>query len=212
MWRLWRSRNDFLFRKINRSPLSEARKGIQEADEWYEATRTSAITPTNNQSSNLPTRRILQQWHAPPEGWLKCNFDSRYIQDREYTSSGWIIRDSNGQVTLSGCAKLQQLHSALQAEALGFLHVLQVTWYRGLHYVWFEGDNLELTNLGKDHHKIGPLLYDIRHWMSKLPHSSLGHVCREENTAADKLSHHASLMNHMYQVFDVIPNWLTNSL
>ncbi|XP_010445343.2 PREDICTED: uncharacterized protein LOC104727994 [Camelina sativa] len=166
MWRLWKSRNDFIFRKINRSPLSEAKKGIQEANEWYAATNTSADSvSTTNHSHDLPNRRIMQQWHPPLDGWLKCNFDSGFVQNREYTSSGWIIRDNNGQVVVSGCAKLQQSRSPLQAEALGFLQALQVVWHQRLHYVWFEGDNLELTkliNTGKDHHKLSPLLYDIR--------------------------------------------------
>jgi len=34
MWRLWKSRNEFLFQQKSRSPDCEAKKGIQEAEEW----------------------------------------------------------------------------------------------------------------------------------------------------------------------------------
>ncbi|XP_019089262.1 PREDICTED: uncharacterized protein LOC109128042 [Camelina sativa] len=180
MWRIWKSRNDFIFRQINRHPATEAHKGEQEIKEWVENTR---LQPDSNQAMNHihnpPTRRSpTQQWNPPPEGWLKCNFDSGYVRGRPYTGTGWIIRDSYGNVIRSGCAKLQQSYSALQAEALGFLNALQVIWEQGYRYVWFEGDNLELTNLinkQHDHHKLGPLLVDIRHWMTQLPYSSLGH-------------------------------------
>lgn len=74
---------------------------------------------------------------------------------------------------------------------------------------------MELTNLinkKEDHHAIGTLLYDIRIWMAKLPLSSLGHVQREENAAADKLSKYATSMNSLYQVFNIPPHWLIEYL
>ncbi|CAL9227531.1 unnamed protein product, partial [Arabidopsis halleri] len=121
-------------------------------------------------------------------GWLKCNFDSGYIRGRSITNTGWIIRDSDGEVVLTGCAKLPAATTPLQAEALGFLHALQVVWTHGMRQVWFESDNQELTtiiNNCEDHSLIGSLLYDIRHWMAKLPLSSLAHINRERNSAAD---------------------------
>jgi len=75
-----------------------------------------------------------------------------------------------------------------------------VTWTQGLRYVWFENDNGELVNLINirgDHHKIKALLYDIRHWIAKLPFSSLAHVNRERNAAADTLSKKAQSINSL---------------
>lgn len=154
-------------------------------------------------------------WTPPPTGWVKCNFDSSFIQGRDYTGTWWLIRNDSGRILLSGCAKLQQSHSSLQAEVLGFLNALQSVWVRGFRYVWFESDNLELTELinrSGDHNKIGTLLYDIRLWMSKLPHCSLGHINRERNTAADKLAKQASIMDSLFQTFTVPPRWLLKYL
>ncbi|KAG7556714.1 Ribonuclease H domain [Arabidopsis suecica] len=214
MWRLWKSRNEFLFQKLNRFPWSVAQKGLKEANEWIEANGDQTENSLrNNQNKNNPVARRNQQWSPPPVGWVKCNFDSGYVQGRDHTSSGWIIRDSTGRVILSGCTKLQQSYSALQAEALGFLHALQVIWVHGFRHVYFEGDNLQLTTLInkiEDHHLIGTLLQDIRVWMAKLPLSSLGHVNREANVAADKLSRYATTMTNLYQIFNVPPRWLSN--
>ncbi|KAG7570522.1 Reverse transcriptase zinc-binding domain [Arabidopsis thaliana x Arabidopsis arenosa] len=217
MWRIWKSRNDFLFRKINRHSSIEARKGFEEAIEWIEAQQTDTEeTSLNTQSEPTQQNRARDsQWEPPPPGWVKCNFDSGYIQGRDFTATGWLIRDANGHLISSGCAKLQKSYSALQAEALGFLHALQIVWIQGHRCVYFEGDNMELVKLINtmgDHVKLGTLLYDIRQWMRKLPLVSLAHVNREKNAAADVLSNRASSINSLYQTFTIPPAWLVNYL
>ncbi|EOA28807.1 hypothetical protein CARUB_v10025040mg [Capsella rubella] len=212
IWRIWKSRNDFIFRKINRQPHLEAQKGIQDARDWLEVTKVNHLSPVSNLQPG-PTSRD-NNWR-PPEGLLKCNFDSGFVQDREFTSSGWIIRDCNGNMIVVGSANLPRSTTALQAEAIGFLHALQVIWSTGFRYVWFEGDCLELTSLihtHGDHLLMSPLLYDIRYWMSKLPRFSLGHVHRGNNEAADKLSSYANSMLSLYESFTVPPSWLLQSL
>ncbi|CAH8277202.1 unnamed protein product, partial [Arabidopsis lyrata] len=134
---------------------------------------------------------------------------------RDFTATGWLIRDANGHLISSGCAKLQKSYLALQAEALGFLYALQVVWIQGHRCVYFEGDNMELVKLINtmgDHVKLGTLLYDIRQWMRKLPLVSLAHVNREKNAAADVLSNRVSSINSLYQTFTIPPAWLVNYL
>ncbi|KAG7543468.1 Reverse transcriptase domain [Arabidopsis thaliana x Arabidopsis arenosa] len=218
MWRIWKSRNDFIFQKINRCPVREAQKGVQDVIEWLDATLKQAEDTTSHMTSALPQpQRTVRNshWSPPPTGWLKCNFDSGFKQEQSYTNTGWIFRDYNGQVILSGCSRLQASQSPLQAEALGFLHVLQIAWIHGFRTVYFEGDNLELNNLintGQDHRTLGTLLYDIRFWMLKLPLSSLGHVNREKNAAADRLSRHALFLNSLYETYNAPPSWLVDYL
>lgn len=217
MWRIWKSRNDFLFQKKNRHPSTEARKGIDEANEWMEAQdlQTHNERPFTSATSSQQRRSQSRKWEPPPLGWLKCNFDSGFVQGRDFTPTGWIIRDSQGKLITSGNAKLRHAQTAIQAEALGFLHALQMTWAHGFRCIRFEGDNLELVNLinrNADHQKLGTLLYDIHHWMRKLPRASLGHVNRERNAAADMLSRQATKTKFLYQCFNVPPRWLVNYL
>ncbi|XP_010424169.1 PREDICTED: uncharacterized protein LOC104709217 [Camelina sativa] len=181
MWRLWITRNDFIFQKISRLPEEVAKKGKHDACEWFEANYKEDNEETVFQISDVQNRGSdrCSRWSPPPRGWLKCNFDSGYLQNRSFTNTGWLFRDSDGKVILSGCAKLQPSHSSLQAEALGFLHVLQIAWAQGLRYIWFESDNKELITLinnGNGRLNLGTLLFDIRHWMAKLPESSTGLV------------------------------------
>lgn len=91
MWRIWKSRNDFLFQKINRQPVTELRKGLQDVNEWIEVNQAPDATYGY---LNMPPSRLgirSKKWIPPPSGWLKCNFDSGYVQERLYTETGWIL-------------------------------------------------------------------------------------------------------------------------
>ena len=137
------------------------------------------------------------------------------MRGRSFTNTGWTVRDNRGKVIRFGGAKLQEAHSALQAEAMGLLHALQMIWTHGLRFVTFEGDNWELIKLVNtmgDHNEIGTLLVDIRFWMKKLPYMSLRHVNRERNAAADAIAIKASSLNSLSQTFTIPPQWLVNYL
>ncbi|CAA0394673.1 unnamed protein product [Arabidopsis thaliana] len=217
MWRIWKSRNAFLFQKKDYDPACEARKGTYDVQEWIDTNATSPEAnhdpPLSSGHSNEHTRS--RQWIPPLAGWVKCNFDSGYVRGRSFTNTGWIVRDNRGKVIRFGGAKLQEAHSALQAEAMGLLHALQMIWTHGLRFVTFEGDNWELIKLVNtmgDHNEIGTLLVDIRFWMKKLPYMSLRHVNRERNAAADAIAIKASFLNSLSQTFTIPPQWLVNYL
>lgn len=115
LWRLWRSRNDFLFQKINRSEGCEVSKGSQEATEWLEANKVLLDDTSTHCHSATPTHRRdgSSQWSPPPHGWIKCSFDSGYVHGRDFTTTGWIFRDWTGKTILSGCAHLPKSNSSL---------------------------------------------------------------------------------------------------
>ncbi|CAA7017512.1 unnamed protein product [Microthlaspi erraticum] len=118
-WMIWKSRNDFLFAHRNVHPQNDVEKGVQAVAEWFIA----------NPSTTIQERRICVTptscWEPPSSGWLKCNFDSTYRSSASCMGVGWIIRDDKGQYIESGWAKLPQVDTPLQAEANGFLYVVQ---------------------------------------------------------------------------------------
>jgi len=137
------------------------------------------------------------------------------VQGRSFTNTGWIVRDNSDQVIRFGCVKLQAANSAIHAEALWFLHALQMIWTHGFRCIVFEGDNLELIKLVNtmgDHSEINTLLFDIRFWMDKLPQMSLRHVNWERNAAADAIANKACSLNGLYQTFTTPPQWLVDYL
>ncbi|CAA7048415.1 unnamed protein product [Microthlaspi erraticum] len=183
-------------------------KGLHAVSEWIEANPLK-------QAERLQ-RSVSSQWEPPPDDFIKCNFDCSFSQESNVMKVGWIVRDSQGSFLEAGWATLPQVSSPLQAEAMAFIYVVQRMWVLGRRKVWFEGDNLVLTttiNQGKQNVELGNLLWDIRHWISKLPLSSLGYVNREKNQAADALAKH-NLHNclNIYKVYVSPPIWLVNFL
>lgn len=65
------------------------------------------------------------RWEPPPDGWIKCNFDSSYRNDRDFSGLGWIVRDDKDSYLASRLAKIRGVSSILEAEASGFLYALQ---------------------------------------------------------------------------------------
>ncbi|CAA7029461.1 unnamed protein product [Microthlaspi erraticum] len=139
MWMIWKSRNEMLFQQKVTQPQEDARRGLQAAMEWLEANPEKHITERQ--------RHATIQWEQPPAGILTCNFDSSFSRDSDSMAVGWIVRNHTGMFMEAGWTKLPQVDSPLQAEACGFLYVVQRIWCKGWRNVWFEGDNLELTNI-----------------------------------------------------------------
>ncbi|CAL9226865.1 unnamed protein product, partial [Arabidopsis halleri] len=211
VWRLWKSRNDFLFRKITRPPQVEVKKGIYEANEWLEANVNTEEIRTTHMNCNQ-TKNRSSQWQPPPEGWLKCNFDSGFLQGRSFTNTGWLIRDSNGKVLLTGCAKLCPTTSSLQAEAMGFLHVLQIVWAHGMRQVWFEGDNKQLISIINNFNINLTLPYvymmDIHQWKVMFTAIKINFRHREGNLCADLLAKKVINCSQQWSLYHSCPSFL----
>lgn len=200
---IWKSRNAFLFSKRNVHPIEDARKALDANDEWVANCVKENLTVRNNVRDS--------RWSPPPSGWLKCNFDSSFRTDREFTGLGWIARDDKGRHLASGMAKIDGITSSLIAEASSFLFALQQMWVLGWRQIWFEGDCSRLTaiiNKCQRSVELGNLLSDITYWMSKMPLCSLEQVNRERNQAADILSKKSLDFSSLSMIFNVPPSWL----
>ncbi|CAA7016968.1 unnamed protein product [Microthlaspi erraticum] len=169
--------------------MEVAKRAYERVMEWIAAT-SSVQVQTNSFFIDRGTT-----WEPPPQGWLKCNFDSSFHSDSEHSGLGWIVRwDHKGAYIDSDFAHIEGIHSSLQAEASAFLQALQMVWVKGWRNVWFEGDCLPLVNIvnmKKENIELASLLEDVRYWMSKLPNCSLGFINRERNSAADKIAKYA---------------------
>lgn len=157
--------------------------------------------------SKVPRIPRSLQWEPPPQDWIKCNFDCSYKEGSIFTGIGGIVRNHKGDHICYGMAKLENVNSPLQGEALAFLYVLQQVWTKGWRRVWFEGDNKELECIINiiviDHIQLGNIILYIQYWMSLLSDQSLGCVNRERNMAADALSKH-SMEDQSLVVFNTI--------
>ena len=208
LWYIWKSRNEFLLAQRNVHPMEDVKRAVEGNVEWN-SNFVSAKANGGRQVRN-------SKWEPPPLGWLKCNFDSSFRKETMTAGIGWIVRDENGHFLKAGMVIQENVTSPLQAEALAFLYALQQVWINGWRRVWFEGDSSELARIintmEQDHVSLGNILYDIRHWMSKLTWCSLESVHREHNMAADVLSKNIMRLNVSVVVLNSPPCWLVNYL
>lgn len=46
--------------------------------------------------NNTTTAHPQGHWIRPPQRWFKCNTDGSFINEETLTTTGWVVRDSNG--------------------------------------------------------------------------------------------------------------------
>lgn len=112
LWRLWKSRNNYLFRgeDLNGHCLVDRANG--DVEEWSKKDELEDTT-----TKTVPTVRATEKWTPPPQGWLKCNVDGSWDKTKNQSRVGWILRDHSGTVIWCGARGLSALRSPIEAEA-----------------------------------------------------------------------------------------------
>ncbi|XP_024004501.1 uncharacterized protein LOC112081884 [Eutrema salsugineum] len=130
LWRIWKSRNNFIFNKQIPNPSKDVSQANAEVKEWIEATNSSTSTLvqnfTDDRNCSYPT-----YWTRPPLGFLKCNVDAAFDQTTKFTSAGWIVRDDLGIARIWGSAHLGLSSSPLEAEGKALLAAIQNSFMMG---------------------------------------------------------------------------------
>ncbi|XP_020225671.1 uncharacterized protein LOC109807540 [Cajanus cajan] len=81
------------------------------------------------------------QWTPPSAGWIKCNTDGAFSTFTSSASCKIIFLDSSAN--LVGClAESVGAKSALEAEVLAIIHVVQIARSRGWMSLWIEIDSM----------------------------------------------------------------------
>lgn len=93
---------------------------------------------------SAPKPAVLQKWTCPPPDFIKLNFDAAFDANSHRGGWGIIARDADGDVEMAASGALNQLGSALQAEAQAFLHAIRLAEQHGMGRVIFETDCLAL--------------------------------------------------------------------
>ena len=86
----------------------------------------------------------VQRWARPPEGHLKLNCDASFIPERKCGGWGFLTRDSDGDVVLSGWGRVNHLLNAFQAEAIACLQGVQAACNLGIGRLILETDALKV--------------------------------------------------------------------
>lgn len=84
----------------------------------------------------------LAAWFKPPADFLKLNYDGSFRSDDQSGSWGFIIRDWEGDVVLTGRGRVNHLLSALHAGLIACLQGVQAALNLGISNLLLETDAL----------------------------------------------------------------------
>lgn len=211
LWRLWKSRNLLIFRRIQldgRILLQQARR---DAQEW----KTHAIDTDRNIRQGTSVVQKTNRWKKPKRGWLKCNVDSSFVNSQTPSTAGWVLRDEEGsyQGAAHGIGRI--VNNSFESEAQGILMAMQHIWSKGFTRVVFEGDckkvidTLNRKSLHFDGHN---WIRDIWWWKGKFHEVEFVWTNRESNNVADKMAKQRIPFNNSFYFYYYVPTCITMDL
>jgi ribonuclease HI len=130
LWFLWSERNTIREDGRRRTAESIARNIQAYVGEMRQA-------PLDAQSSSA---RQTQHWEKPSPGVLKLNCDGSFIPGEKCGGWGFLIRDSDGDVVITGRGRVNHLLNAFQAEIIACIHGVQTTINLGMGHLILETD------------------------------------------------------------------------
>lgn len=159
----------------------------------------SECSSTRGANHQRSTSNLIVWWNAPPQGFVKLNFDRSLFQN--FAAGGFIICDQASNLRKAGAAPYGDT-SILVAEARALRDGLREVIKAGFQFLLIEGDNSTVIQAikGATHTPwtISLIVSDILHYMQQLTQVFLSHNFREANLAADwvaKLGHKLSTLS-----------------
>ncbi|KAG7587712.1 Reverse transcriptase zinc-binding domain [Arabidopsis suecica] len=213
LWRIWKSRNNFVFNKARESATKTVLKAQAEIRQWL--TATYSPTRRNHRTAHDTPLSPPRCWTAPPPSFIKCNFDAAYDIQTQQVTAGWIIRDHHGTPKHWGSLKLGQAATPLEAETKALLAAMQQSWIRGYKATYFEGDCEILIQTLNNSKRIGTLtnlFKDIHFWARKFQRNRFIFTKREGNAAAHCLAKFGCISSTCYSNSVTQPLWLQKQL
>ena len=81
------------------------------------------------------------QWHLPPMGMIKANFDRAIFNTEHKSGIGVVLKDDHGSVLASISRQVSQVYSPLEIEAMAATIALRFAADLGFKQVILEGDS-----------------------------------------------------------------------
>ena len=179
-WKIWKARNDAVFRGSTPSAMS-----IVAAAAIGAAFR--AANPKNSHAK--PPNTEIIKWIPPVPNWLKLNFDG--AASELSAAAGFVIRNHLGHPVLAGALKLPS-RTAIEAKASTLLEGLKAAASLNCEYIVVEGDAATVIQCVKDScphpWKIKSQLREISRIASSFKEIKFSHIFREANFLADALA------------------------
>ncbi|KAM1020267.1 hypothetical protein ACFX13_042260 [Malus domestica] len=217
LWRLWKNRNDVVFKGIYRQPLD-----ILEA--WKKSTgeyKASLAPDQEDHSLRMPksikvSDRMCTKWKRPRFRTIKINTDAAWCKDTLRMGVGWLGRDFAGLLQAAGGSGTGFSHSAAAAEASAIRFALLSCIDHGFDDIIIESDASTIILMLKKEilvdFSIECILDDIEVLAQKLRSVSFAFVPREGNRAAHSVAKYVFKEGRSFSWDCIGPEFLFNFL
>ncbi|KAL9813407.1 putative ribonuclease H domain, reverse transcriptase zinc-binding domain-containing protein [Arabidopsis thaliana] len=207
LWRLWKNRNDLVFKGKQFDAPDVIRRAIEDEEEWRLSMQRSFI-PKHIEKTEPPAVK----WKQPPHGWVKCNSDGTWTADRSTSSIGWVLRNSEKNVLWIGVRAIPRVQSALVAEAEALRWAVLSLSRFSYRKVIFESDSQQLVSLlvdNGDRPALDLIIQDIKHLLQHFEETKFVFTNRGGNGVVDRIAKESlSLENYDPQLYSIMPNWV----
>ncbi|KAK6130853.1 hypothetical protein DH2020_035399 [Rehmannia glutinosa] len=183
-WRIWNEQNDVY--------MKEGVFNVERVIRMANKIQGETLSPSPKGTRNGPNHSVPHSWTVPEQGQLKMNCDAAVYKDGSL-GYGFVVRDSVGDVLLSGTKRTNMEGSSTLAEDLTLIFRLTACRDTGLRQVLIECDcKILIDGLAG---KIVPEFYgdllikDIMETGEEIGCCSFKHIPREANKLAHALAH-----------------------
>ncbi|XP_023637503.1 uncharacterized protein LOC111830199 [Capsella rubella] len=211
LWRLWKSRNDSIFKGKDYDAQSVLRRASEDEEEWKwgkeKQNQTSQVVRAETQET---------KWKPPPQNWVKCNTDGAWNIERPTCGIGWILRNHDKEVLWLGVRALPRVNTVLEAESEALRWTVISMMRLNYRNVLFESDSQQLVSLVKgesEMQQVDPIIQDIKQMLQHFQGVKLTFIKRESNGVADRIAKESfSLGNNDPILYSITPSWLKSQV
>ncbi|KAM2028772.1 hypothetical protein TB2_040080 [Malus domestica] len=141
LWRLWKNRNDIVFKGLYRQPLDVMDLWWKNINEFRKASVRVEDDDWNKEVGPLSAAaRPSLHWQRPRYGTIKINTDAAWCKDTLRAGVGWVGRDFAGVLQAAGGLGTVLCLSAAAAEAIAIRNALKACITHRFNHVVIESD------------------------------------------------------------------------
>ncbi|KAL9294084.1 putative ribonuclease H domain, reverse transcriptase zinc-binding domain-containing protein [Arabidopsis thaliana] len=207
LWRLWKNRNDLVFKGKQFDAPDVIRWAVEDVEEWRQSLQRSFL-PKHIERSE---QQVIK-WKQPPHGWVKCNSDGAWNAERSKCGIGWVLRNSDKNVLWMGARAIPMAQSALVTEAEALRWAVLSLSRLNYRKVIFESDSQQLVSILVDNGDmpiLDPIIQDIKFLLQHFEETKFVFMHRGGNGVADRIAKESlSLENYDPKLYSIVPNWV----